>query len=70
MSCGFWTLTRQPMTTGYLKKLWPTCNRTGAAKKITKVFDEQLGRDITECIFYIHSTWRDNGYLPAGQRKV
>ena len=39
-------------------------------KKITKVFDEQLGRDITECIFYFHSTWRDNGYLPAGQRKV
>ena len=38
-------------------------------RKISSCYDEQLGRDITECIFYLHSTWRDNGYLPAGQRK-
>ena len=39
-------------------------------RKITSVYDEQLGREITECIFYLHSTFRMNAFLPAGQRKV
>lgn len=38
--------------------------------KETTVYDDELEREITECIFYIHSTFRHNGFLPAGQRKV
>ena len=53
--------------TGILENMLP---HGKGKRKIITMYDEELGREITECIFYLHSTWRDNGYLPAGQKIV
>ncbi len=52
-----------------LKNLKPCADGVGSYK-ITTVYDEELQRDISTIIFYLHSTFKMNAFLPAGQRQV
>jgi len=52
-----------------LKNLTPFEDGPGYYK-VTRAWSEELQRDITTKIFYLHSTFRMNAFLPAGQRQV
>lgn len=38
--------------------------------KVMRTWSEEEQRDITTIVFYLHSTFRMNAFLPAGQRQV